>query len=110
VILAATSLPASQVPDVGVPHVDKLAHLGLYGVLGALVARSLPRGAGALPSMRLLLLALAAIALFGAADEWHQQWVPGRSADTLDWCADMVGATFALRLAARRRPRLEQPT
>ena len=110
VILAATSLPSSQVPSVGVPHVDKLMHLGLYAVLGALVARALPRLAGAMPTRRTLLLALAGIALFGAADEWHQQWVPGRSADALDWCADVVGGTFALLLVARLRPRLEQPT
>jgi VanZ family protein len=57
-----------------------------------------------------LAVALAAMALFGAADEWHQRWVPGRSSDALDWCADMAGATIALLLVARLDARPEQLT
>lgn len=38
-------------------------------------------------------LASAAIsAAYAAIDEWHQSWVPGRSAALSDWVADVVGA------------------
>jgi hypothetical protein len=43
-ILAGTSIPGSQLPPAFL-HADKLAHLGLYGVLGLLVGRALLLGA-----------------------------------------------------------------
>lgn len=114
-ILVCTSLPGSAVPAVGVPHVDKLVHFLLYAVFGALLARALRREAGiATPPgggrWTHLLATIAVVSLFGAADEWHQQWVPGRSSDVLDWCADTAGGTLALLLAARPLARPEQLT
>ena len=32
-------------------------------------------------------------ALLGAVDEFHQQWIPGRSMELLDWAADFAGGT-----------------
>jgi len=43
-------------------------------------------------------VALAAIA-YGAIDEWHQWFVPGRHADVLDLVADALGAVSAVGLA-----------
>lgn len=37
-------------------------------------------------------------AVYGALDEWHQSFVPGRDADFLDWTADVAGAICALVL------------
>lgn len=45
---------------------------------------------------------------YGVTDEWHQSFVPGRTAAVDDWLADVVGATLGvlLVLAWRRlRPR-----
>lgn len=74
-------------------------------MLGALVGRAV-RGRGR-PAWRATLAAMAAIALFGAVDELHQALVPGRSADVLDWVADVVGGMVALLLATARVPRRE---
>jgi VanZ family protein len=30
--------------------------------------------------------------VYAATDEWHQLFVPQRSADVADWAADVVGA------------------
>ena len=92
-IFAGTSIPGRDLPS-AFPHADKLVHLGLYGVLGFLVGRALR--AGRTPAARTLVTALGAMALFAAADEWHQQFVPGRSTDAVDWLADLVGATAGL--------------
>ena len=93
-ILLGTSLPGSVLPP-AFPHADKLVHAALYGTLGFLTARALAAARGGLAARRLA-LALAAIAGFAAFDEWHQDFVPRRSSDRLDWLADVVGATAGL--------------
>ena len=76
--------------EVSIPYVDKLAHLGGFGVLGALTVRALlALGQG---WRRALLVGVAAASLYGALDEWHQSFVPGRDPDPWDWAADTAGA------------------
>jgi len=50
-----------------------------------------------------LLLALGISVLYGASDEFHQSFVPGRDASVLDWLVDTAGAATALWLVWRRR-------
>ena len=90
-IFTATSIPNPDVPSV--PGVDKATHAIMYGVLAALVARAL----GPKAQVRSWLVGAAAgIALSGARDEWHQRFIPGRSASLGDWLADAAGAGFVL--------------
>lgn len=104
-ILFLTSIPIPQ--DVAVPTGgDKLAHLIMYGVLGFLSLRA-AWSPGA--SARTLVAVTCAIAVFAAVDELHQGLLPGRSADQVDWFADVVGATLGVILASiqlRLRERL----
>lgn len=66
---------------------DKLAHFALYLVFGVLLARI-----GATHASKVAhSLLLAAGALYGIADEWHQGFVPGRDPDPADWVADLAG-------------------
>ena len=93
--------PFPFVPESILSH-DKLLHLGAYGVLGALVAGALAVRLGA---ARAIGLAAVIAAAYGATDEWHQSYVPGRDADPADWAADAVGAisgASAAALALRR--------
>lgn len=86
-----------------IPHFDKLLHLGAFGLLAALVAHALLQlGRSA---RRALLVAVLAVSLYGAFDEWHQSFVPGRDADPLDWAADTAGAALGAALAAVVLPR-----
>lgn len=72
------------------PIGDKIAHVALYGVLGAALAWSRWSGRGR-PSHALLLgLGL----LYGVSDEWHQSFVPGRTASLADLAADAVGVSL----------------
>ena len=97
VIFWLSSRPTLPGPDV--PHLDKAAHFGAYAVLGALLAFATDR--------RGLPLALAAAlgVLYGALDEVHQMYVPGRSPDPLDWAADTAGVAAACVLYSLWRSR-----
>ena len=88
--LTLTSIPD---PEFGpsFPGADKIAHFGFYGVAGFLFVlwrREIGTGA----AMAVVWAAIFA-ALLGAVDEYHQQWIPGRSMDLLDWAADFGGGT-----------------
>ena len=108
VVLVATSIPGSNVPD-GPAGADKLVHFALYAILGALAARArLQELRG--PVVPAMLRLLAAIALFAVIDEVHQQLVPGRSADVRDVAADLAGAAVAIALTAAALSRREPST
>lgn len=81
---------------------DKLLHLGAYAVLGALLAGAL----SCLGTVRAALAAAAIATAYGLSDEWHQSFVPNRSADGADLAADAAGAVLgaaAMAVALRVR-------
>ncbi len=77
---------------------DKLAHASLFFVLAAL--------AWLITGARHGLLVIAACALVGAADEWHQSTLPGRAAGFDDLAFDLIGAVAAVWLLSTVRRRL----
>ena len=85
---------ASSRSDVGpvgrIP--DWLTHGASYLVLAALLLRALTAGAGRRFTLGAALLAVAVASLYGVSDEWHQSFVPGRTADITDLRADATGA------------------
>jgi VanZ family protein len=107
--LTLTSIPN---PDFGpsFPGADKVAHFGFYGVAGFLFVlwrREVGTGAA-----RAVVWAAIFAALLGAVDEIHQQWIPGRSMDFLDWAADFAGGTagaLCSAVAASMLPSLLTP-
>jgi VanZ family protein len=104
VVLLLTSIPMSSGSVDDIPGIDKLVHAVLYGVLGFLATRaSSERTRGWQPVAATLLGAL----VFAALDEWHQSFIPGRSADPLDWVADafglLAGTAVALVLSRSER-------
>jgi VanZ family protein len=106
-ILTLTSLPAASVPDVPpFPHLDKLVHGGLYGVLAILAARAMSASRPAMGSQGMSLL-LTGIAVFGALDEWHQKFIPGRVPAWSDWSADVLGAMVGVTIFQLARARRE---
>ena len=78
------------------PYGDKLAHGTAFGVLGAFLYMASGRAR----------VALVLAVLYGASDELHQGFVPGRSVDALDLLADTLGAAlfvFFVRYLTQRR-------
>lgn len=68
---------------------DKLAHTGAFLVLTLLFIHGF-----ALPWR----YAACAALLTGLADEWHQRFLPGRTASVEDWLADLAGVLLAAAL------------
>ena len=102
-ILILTSIPGSHLPVLPFRNADKIVHITIYGVLGWLAARAWSNGSR-ISGAALVVVAL--ISCFGALDEWHQQFIPRRSMELLDWAADTTGATIGVVLATasgRRR-------
>lgn len=86
---------------------DKIAHGIAYAVLAAAIRWGIDGTGGTRSATWIAWLAAAA---YGALDEWHQSWVPGRFATVGDWIADAVGAAVGavaadrfLRTRGRRR-------
>lgn len=113
-IFGFSSVPGAAYPQAGFPAADKLVHVFLYGVLAGLCARPLARvgaaararGMSGMSGPALVLAAAALATFYGATDELHQRWVPGRSSDLEDLVADAAGAVAGALVAAlvlRRR-------
>jgi hypothetical protein len=85
--------------DLPIPMLDKVAHAGLFGVLAALLRYA---GVAARP-------AFAATVAWGAIDEVHQAFVPGRTPELGDLAADATGALLALAAVRWFSSRREMP-
>ena len=80
------------VPEV-FPATDKIAHLLEYAGLGWLWARAVRAEWPGWTNPAVVLVTLLFAGVYGASDEWHQLYVPGRFADLSDILADVGGGT-----------------
>ena len=113
-VWVALTLTLTSIPYPGFgpsfPGADKIAHFGCYGVMGFLFVlwrREIGTG-----TVAAVVWAAIFAALLGAVDEVHQQWIPGRSMDLLDWAADFAGGMaggFCSAVAASMIPFLLTP-
>lgn len=75
--------------------IDKVQHAAAYLILGLL----LNRGA-ALVGMKPYVYSFTIGAMYGAFDEIHQWFVPGRDMSGMDWLADVAGIVIAMLAVA----------
>lgn len=76
------------------PPLDKVAHACVFGGLAWALDLAIRRSRPDLPMYRRHLLVFGMVAVFGATDEWHQSFVPGRSCEFGDWVADAFGGDW----------------
>jgi len=103
----ALSAQSNPLPEITTRVWDKLLHTIEYAGLAVLLARALLREG--ISVGRAFVVAAVAASLYGASDEFHQSFVPGRDATPRDWAADTVGgiigavgfAAFERRTAAK---------
>ncbi len=90
----------SHVPHIGGKITDGLAHrivhLVEFAILGALLLRATSDGRSI--SKREIIITLIIIALYGASDEFHQRFTPGRSSEGLAVLFDIAGGAVGLLL------------
>lgn len=77
---------------------DLAAHFVAYLGLGAVILRALAGGVRRGVPLGSAVLAAALATLYGASDELHQLFVPGRSASVEDLVADALGAATGAAL------------
>ena len=83
---------------------DKVHHFSAYAIMSILAWRAF-RHLSKSPGLTLI-AAVVFCSLFGLSDEWHQSYVPGRTADAWDWLADTLGA-LAVAYGLRRFGRVQ---
>ena len=91
--LTLTTLPGSTLPEMPGFRADWVAHFCLYFGLGFLIARA-ARLSGW--SAARLAAVWVAIAVFGVLDEFHEELIPGRGAEVMDWVMDATGSWTGL--------------
>jgi VanZ family protein len=88
----------SQLPSPPNGISDKHEHFTIYFLLGLTVVRALAGGRLTGVTWRVALIAVLCVSCYGASDEFHQSFVPGRDSDILDWRADTIGGAGAAGL------------
>lgn len=96
ILFILTSLPtglAIETHDIS----DKLLHFGAYGLLSVFLYLQLFfQTKYSLLNNYPALFTVIIASLYGFMDEIHQMFVPGRSAEFLDWMADFSGSVLAV--------------
>jgi VanZ family protein len=95
-----TSWPNPPTVTAGGFPLDKLTHFLLYAVEASLLSFAIAwPGRRGFAGSRIVAV-IGTMALWGALDEAHQEWIPGRMMDSADLAADVAGATVGALLAA----------
>jgi VanZ family protein len=92
--------PAMSYHTIAAIHmmVRKLGHLTEYAILATLLWRALHGTFTAIPRRFLAVVTFLIAAAFAASDEFHQSFIPSRTATVHDVFIDCVGAMFAIAL------------
>jgi VanZ family protein len=77
----------------------KIAHFTEYAILGLLAARAF------WSSKRWFLISAVLIVVYALIDEYHQSFVPSRTASVFDSLIDMAGGLTALIVVSKRNRR-----
>ena len=95
-IFVLTTIPTDIVPQVFKAQ-DKVEHLLAYFVLAFFLSLTISlQTKNVNLSKHLIIVTLCLIMLYGAIDELHQIFIPGRVADITDWLADSLGGLLGI--------------
>jgi VanZ family protein len=109
VVFFASSIPAAELSGSKLLAWDKLNHFIAFAAGAWLAASALRTGQPAGSKRLHLLAAILIITVYGALDELHQLYTPGRSgADLYDWIADFLGAVAGANIATLTHGTLER--
>ncbi|MDD9974969.1 MAG: VanZ family protein [Candidatus Poribacteria bacterium] len=91
--ISSMKQPPLPMPEFEWLTIDKLYHFIEYAILGGLLTRAFVKASPSIIPSRFAWHTAAVLSiLYGASDEWHQTFVPGRFATVADWVADVLGS------------------
>ncbi len=96
-IFTVSSIPGTKLP-VFIDYSDKLVHAGVFGVLCWLLHVACFFQPNQTVRKWSKVIALGMTMLYGAIDEYHQMFTPGRSTEFLDFVADSSGGAIYILL------------
>lgn len=97
IIFALSSIPGSTLAPIEFPYAHLIAHTLLYGMLYYLCYRAMRyQHYSKFVSGFSVGIALLLVALYGASDEYHQSFVPGRTEELKDLLIDLAAALVVL--------------
>ena len=79
----------------------KIAHFTEYAILGFLAARAFRTS-----TQRWFLVSVCLVVVYALIDEYHQSFVPSRTASVFDSLIDMAGGLTALLIISHRSSRI----
>lgn len=99
VIFYLSSLPGVDVPPLFFGE-DKLLHAVVFGILGFFALGAMKTTGDGYRVFQPW-LAVVLVVVYGALDEFHQHFVPGRTPDIHDLMADAVGGMLGVWVSYR---------
>jgi VanZ family protein len=96
--LLTSLLPSLSSDEIDIFHevLRKLGHWSEYFILAVLLARALRASLPRPGRLAQFAAGIAIAALYAASDEWHQTFVPSRTASVIDVMIDSFGALCGL--------------
>lgn len=92
-VVSSMQQPPLPMPKFEWFTIDKVYHFIEYAILSVLLTTALFNAAPKwIPKGWIWVTAAIISSLYGASDEWHQSFVPGRLATIADWVADVLGS------------------
>ncbi len=92
-IFYASGLPGKDIPAL-FPHEDILFHAAIYAILGLFFFRALKLSRPGRLSLGVFVLTVIFGFIYGASDEFHQMFVPGRDCSRADLLTDTIGSSI----------------
>ena len=80
----------------------KIAHFTEYAILGFLAARAFRTSPRPAINQRWFLICVMIVVVYALLDEYHQSFVPSRTASIVDSLIDMAGGLTALLILRKR--------
>ncbi len=90
-----SSIEYIKLPEMNIDFGDKLLHFLAFAIYGLSLQIAIVPACKSQNRLQKILILISG-AIFAMSDEIHQMFVPGRSADILDWIVDVGGVTVSL--------------
>lgn len=91
-IFILSSFPSLPMPPTPLFSPDKIAHFLVFGALAFFTCFWFEKEEWEEKALRTAIIVFLLVSLYGASDEFHQFFVPGRQVSFWDWVADSLGA------------------